>query len=88
MPGNGLISILGDIMNGISFASFRIQFSAFQSRHRMCPIKKLFQKFRNIHRKTPVLESPTQVLSCESCENFKNTYFGEDLRTAVSDYIN
>ena len=29
-------------------------------------------------------ETPTQVFSCEYCENFKNTYFGKHLRTAVS----
>ena len=29
-------------------------------------------------------EIPTQVLSCEYCEIFKNTYFEEHLRTAAS----
>ena len=29
-------------------------------------------------------ETPTQVLSCEYYENFKNTYFEEYLRTAAS----
>ena len=40
--------------------------------------------------KTPVLESLfkkrlQQLFSCEYYEIFKNTYFGEHLRTAVSD---
>ena len=30
-------------------------------------------------------EIPTQVLSCQICEIFKNTYFVEHLRTAASD---
>ena len=56
--------------------------------------KSRSQKFRNIHRKTPVLESffnkvtdlqtPTQVFSCEYCEIFKNTYFEEHLQTTAS----
>ena len=29
------------------------------------------------------LKTTTQVLSCECCENFKNTYFEEHLRTAA-----
>ena len=29
--------------------------------------------------------SPTQVLSCEICEIFKNTYFVEHLQTTASD---
>ena len=29
-------------------------------------------------------EIPTQVLSCEYCEIFKNTYFEEHLQTAAS----
>ena len=49
-----------------------------RSSQRRCSIKKLFLKFCNFHRKTPVLESffnkvadleaPTQVFSCEYCE--------------------
>ena len=56
-------------------------------------------QFRNIHRKTPVLESlelqvwrsatllketPTKVFSCEYCNIFKNTYFEENLSTIAS----
>ena len=29
-------------------------------------------------------ETPTQVLSCEVCETFKNTYFEEYLQTTAS----
>ena len=57
--------------------------------------KSCFWKFRNIYRKTPVLESffdnfikkgtPTQIFSCEYCEIFKNTFFEEHLRTAAFD---
>ena len=32
-----------------------------------------------------MLDTPIQVFSCECCENFKNTYFEEHLRTAASD---
>ena len=28
--------------------------------------------------------TPTQVLSCEVCETFKNTYFGEHMQTTAS----
>ena len=29
-------------------------------------------------------ETPTQMFSCEICENFKNTYFKENLETTAS----
>ena len=29
-------------------------------------------------------ETPTQVLSCDVCESFKNTYFEEHLQTTAS----
>ena len=54
--------------------------------------KRYSFKFRNIHRKTPVLESlfnkalketPTQVFSCKLCDIFKNIYFEEHLRVAA-----
>ena len=59
------------------------------------------KKFRNIHRKTPVLESlfkkvvdlksnaetPTQVLPFKYCEIFKNTLFTEDLRTTAQKHF-
>ena len=47
-------------------------------------------KFRKFHRKTPEglqlykNETPIQVLSCEICEIFTNTYFAEHLQTAAS----
>ena len=63
--------------------------------------KSCCQKFNNIHRKAPVLESlfilqayrpitllkgtPTQVFFCEYCGIFKTTYFEEHLWTAVSE---
>ena len=47
--------------------------------------KRFSFKFRNIHRKAFVLESfrpaallkeiPTQLISCEICEIFKNSFF-------------
>ena len=51
--------------------------------------KAVLKKFTIIHRKTPVLESffPTQVLSCEYYEIFKNTYFEKHLRMAASYYF-
>ena len=56
-------------------------------------IKKLFLKFRNIHRKKPVLESlfnkdaeidSNTGVSCEYCDIFKNTCFEEHLQAVVS----
>ena len=32
-------------------------------------------------------QTTTQVFSCEICEDFKNTYFEEHLRTAASEFI-
>ena len=61
-------------------------------------LSNIYGSFRNIV--TPVVESlfkarfkpcnfikratPTQVLSCEYCEIFRNTYFEKDLQTAAS----
>ena len=39
--------------------------------------------FNFIEKESPA-HSPTQVFSCEYCEILKNTYFEEDMRTAVS----
>ena len=63
----------------------------FRSSRRRCSTKKLFS-FRNIHRKATVLglflirekETPTQVLSREYCENFKNIFFEEHLQMPAS----
>ena len=41
------------------------------------------QKFRKFHRKTLVLETPTQVFSCEFCEFFKNSFRTERFRTTA-----
>ena len=37
-----------------------------------------------IIRKLCKKETPTQMFSCEICENFKNTYFDEHLQTTAS----
>ena len=42
--------------------------------------KKLFLKFRNIRRKTPVLET---LFNSEYCEIFQSTYYEEHLRTVT-----
>ena len=43
------------------------------------------QKFCKFHRKTPVLETPTQRFSCEFCEIFKNSFRTEHFRTTTSE---
>ena len=40
--------------------------------------------FRNIYRKTPVLES---LFNSEYCKIFKSTYFEEHLRTATLENV-
>ena len=54
-----------------------------RSSHRRCSIKKAILKNFAIftEKKTRVLESSTQVPSCEICEIFKNTYLEEHLQT-------
>ena len=49
----------------------------------MCSVKKCSCKFRIIHRKTPVSESP-QVLSYELCKIFKNIFFNGTPLVAAS----
>ena len=44
--------------------------------------KAVLKKFRNIHGKTPVLES---LFNSEYWEIFKRTYFEEHLQTATSE---
>ena len=55
---------------------------------RECSIKKLFlENLQKIHRKISMPESPknlAQMLSCEFCDNFKNSYFVEHIQAAVS----
>ena len=34
--------------------------------------------------KLPAFGTPTQMLSCEVCETFKNTYFEEHLQTTAT----
>ena len=57
-------------------------------------VKKCSEKFRKIHRKTPVpepqacnfikKETLAQVFSCEFCETSKSTFFTEHLWTTAS----
>ena len=69
-----------------------------RSSHHRCSLKKLFLKFHNIYRKTPVMESllnkvaglyqkqtAAMVFSCKYCEIFKNSYFEKHLWTATSE---
>ena len=51
---------------------------------RRCSIKKLFSKFRNIHRKTPMLGF---LFNSKYCKIFKSSYFEKHLRTAVSENV-
>ena len=67
--------------------------STSRSSHQRCFIKKLFLKISQYWQESPVLESlfnklketPTQVVFCEYCEIFKNTYFEEKLQIAASE---
>ena len=68
-----------------------------RSRHRRCSIEKLFLKIlQNSQENTCIevsylitcnfikKENPTQVLSCEFCESFKNTFFTEHFCACAS----
>ena len=58
-----------------------------RSSHQRCSVKKgVLKNFTNFTGKhlLPVLESPTQMFSCEIWEIFKNTYFKEYLWTTAS----
>ena len=45
----------------------------------------LFNKVKGLQARNFIKkETPAQVISCEYCEIFKNTYFEENLQTAVS----
>ena len=57
--------------------------SQFRSSHRVWSIKKVFQACNFIKK-----ETPTQVLSCEFCENFENTFLKKHLRVTASVYSN
>ena len=54
-------------------------------------MKKLFLKFRNIHRKPLsglqlyLKKTQMQVFSCAYCEFYKNIYFEEHLRATASE---
>ena len=63
-----------------------------RNNHQSCSIKKVVLKnFAIFIGKKPELESlfnkvvPKQVFSCENSKIFKNSYFEEHLRTAVSE---
>ena len=48
--------------------------------------ESLFVKFVGLQaKKEAQKETPTQVLFCESCEIFKNTYFEKHLRKTASE---
>ena len=67
----------------------------FRSSHLRCSAKKMFSKFRKIHRKTPVpepkicnfikKETLAQLFGCELCKISKNTFSTEHLRTTASE---
>ena len=46
---------------------------------------KLYFYYCLYYRKTPVLQTPTQVFSRKICEIFKSTYFEEHLRATASE---
>ena len=72
--------------------------TSYKSSHRRRSIKKAVLKcfaiFTGKHLCWSLLViklqrlTPAQVFPCEYCENFKNTYFEEHLRTAASDLNN
>ena len=47
-------------------------------------LESLFKKVAGLSPATFLKETPTQVLSCEICEIFKNTYLEEPLQTTAS----
>ena len=49
--------------------------------------KSCSQKFRKLHRKTPVSESLAQVVSCGFWKIFQNTFFTEHLWTTASEEV-
>ena len=60
----------------------------FSNNHRKTPVSKfLFYNVAALSLQLHQRETPTQVFSCEYCEIFKSTYFGEHLRTAASGFI-
>ena len=65
-----------------------------KSSHKSCSIKKVFLKFRKIHRKTPVpeplfkKETLVQVFSREFCKTLMNTFLTEHLRVTASKFCN
>ena len=59
---------------------FSIQNRSFLKIHRKRPVlKSLFNKVAVLGSATLLRKTPTQMLSCEICEIFKNNYFEEHL---------
>ena len=57
-----------------------IEYLYYGSSHRRCSVKKSCSAGLQLYEK----ETPTQVISCEICEFYKNNYFEEHLRTTAS----
>ena len=63
------------IFEGLSLKQIKIFFGRWESNFKISQYSSLG---------TPLLKkTPTQVISCEYCEIFKNTYFEEHLCTAA-----
>ena len=50
-------------------------------------VRRCCYKFCKFHRKAPMLESPTQVFSCEIFEIFKNTFIYRTPPVATFEYL-
>ena len=50
-------------------------------------VGNFYNKFAGLQPASFFKETPTQMLSCEVWETFKNTYFDEQLRTAASENV-
>ena len=50
-------------------------------------VRRCCYKFCKFHRKAPMLESPTQVFSCEIFEVFKNTFIYRTPPVATFEYL-
>ena len=75
---------------------FRVYCRECRSSQWRCSIKKLFLKISRYSQENTCVgvsflilkrDSDTGFFSCEYCEIFKNTYFEEHLRTAVTENI-
>ena len=58
-----------------TFKNLYISIAKTRSSHRRCSLKKMFQKFRKLHRKTPVLESLfNKVAGLKTCNLIKKRF--------------